>query len=361
MAKADIISRVQALIEKRYLLKPQTPVLAMISGGLDSVSLAYILHELHSRGAIGPLVLLHVNHKIRGVDANADAAFVDGFARHLDVPLFNCEVDVPFLVKTYGGNLEAVARRERYGAAYDALKSCSEHFSCQAKDIAVCTAHTANDRIENFYMRSIVGTGPGGLQGISHTSDIYGLHVVRPLLEEPRAALQAYVANRENAFVGSSKERWRHDVTNDDTNYFRAYIRKNIIPQAKEKNSQLEATLTRTMNAIAEEDAMLKSMVEDLIGAYVQPLGEDTYDGFLCRSDIKDQPQPLQKRIFYTLLKQMLGHEARIEQASIDACIEVMGVSGAVKNIQGNIALSYNKQGLRIEPMHALRARRKKE
>ena len=60
------------------------------------------------------------------------------------------------------------------------------------------------------------------------------------------------------------------------------------------------------------------------------------------------------------MLSLALGADARIESASIEACLAGLGQSGYVTNIQGDLAVSYNKQGLRIEPMGAFRARRKK-
>ena len=358
--KADIVSRVAALVQNRALPAPGKPVLAMVSGGLDSVSLAYILHELHAQELIGQPVILHVNHKIRGKFADEDANFVAGLAQYLDMPFFNCEVDIPALVASTGGNLEALARQERYTAARDAVQSCATHFSCNIEDVAVCTAHTASDRVENFYMRSIVGTGPGGLQGIHHESQIYGLHVVRPLLEESRTRLREYLESLENPYRGEQEELWREDVTNEDTHYFRAYVRKEIIPFAKKRNPQLEDTLSRTMNLIAEEDAMLQDMAQTLILDTVEHISEYEEDGFVCLPSFADAPVPLKKRAFYMLFKNMLGYDERIEQATIDACLRVFGVSGAVENVQNDTAISYNEQGLRVEPMQAFRRRRKK-
>ena len=59
------------------------------------------------------------------------------------------------------------------------------------------------------------------------------------------------------------------------------------------------------------------------------------------------------------MLSLALGRDARIETASIETCLDGLGKSGFVSNIQGNLAVSYNKNGLRIESMDAFRARRK--
>ena len=91
--------------------------LLMVSGGSDSTALAYIACELRERGALGQLAMLHVNHRLRGEDADEDARFVAQLAELLDVPLFSCEIDIAGEAQRTGENVEAVARRERYLAA----------------------------------------------------------------------------------------------------------------------------------------------------------------------------------------------------------------------------------------------------
>ena len=59
-------------IVERGLAGPRTPVLLMVSGGSDSTALAYLAADLHARGALGLLGILHVNHRLRGADADAD-------------------------------------------------------------------------------------------------------------------------------------------------------------------------------------------------------------------------------------------------------------------------------------------------
>ena len=76
-------------------------------------------------------------------------------------------------------------------------------------------------------------------------------------------------------------------------------------------------------------------------------------------------PKPLQRRAAHRLLKAMLGADERIDAASVEAVLAGFGATGApvggyVANIQGNLAVSANKKGVRVEPMAAFRARRKR-
>ena len=92
----------------------------------------------------------------------------------------------------------------------------------------------------------------------------------------------------------------------------------------------------------------------------VVPLGTSPAEGFLVSPALADSSLPLVRRVIDRVLSLMLGRDARVETSSIQACVDGLGKSGYVANIQGDIAVSYNRQGLRLEPMAAFRARRKK-
>lgn len=369
----SVLESMEAAIAAHDLARADTPVLLMVSGGSDSTALAYLACELRDRGAIGQLAMLHVNHQLRGEDADADAVFVSQLAELLDIPLFLCEIDIAREAERTGENVEAVARRERYLAANEALESLCLHASAPLADGRIFTAHTADDRIESFYMRSIVGTGPGGFRAMRYRNG----PVTRPLMDTSREDLRAYLAEREckGAPVACDNEGclWREDATNAHTDRFRAYVRHEIVPRAKERNPQLTSVLCRTMNLIADEDDMLESMTDKLLERYVQwveqheAIGIDYGAGFVLDPAFGGEPVPLQRRAAMRVLQLMLGGDARVETASIDAVLAAFddGAEGTprggyVANIQGDVAVSANKCGVRVEPMAAFRARRKR-
>ena len=158
---ANVLDRMRATIAERGLGDAESGVLLMVSGGSDSTALAYAAADLAKQKVIGPVAMLHVNHRLRGADADADQRFVQSLADLLSIPLFTCEVNIGRLADERGENVEAVARRERYLAANEALESMCRHEGVPLSTARVWTAHTQDDRVENFYMRSIVGTGPG--------------------------------------------------------------------------------------------------------------------------------------------------------------------------------------------------------
>ena len=235
--------------------------------------------------------------------------------------------------------------------------------------------------------------------------------VVRPLMDASREELRAYVEERERSGkpVACDAEGglWREDATNAHTDRFRAYVRHEIVPRAKERNPQLLDVLGRTMNLIADEDDFMESLAEDVAERCVAWLagdgaqGTDFGAGFVLAPSFGMEPLPLRRRVCLRALQSMLGPDARVETASVEAVLaafsggteEGSGEEGApaagpataggepagargvaragkaaagkplggyVANIQGDLAVSANKHGVRVEPMAAFRARRKR-
>ena len=373
--RKNVVESARCAIEQRGLAGASMPVLLMVSGGSDSTALAYVVRELSNVGVVGPLAMLHVNHCLRPGDADVDEAFVAKLAELLEIPLFNCRIDVAAQAAAEGGNVEAVARRERYVAANEALRSLCMHVGAPVAEGRIFTAHTADDRVENFYMRSMVGTGPGGFRSMKYQNG----PVTRPLLDVGREDLRDYLRFRRDAglpcVVDGQGNLWREDATNAHTDRFRAYVRHEVVPQVKARAPQLLDVLPRTMNLIADEDDMLEGMASELVEQHVEwtcalPGREPDYaEGAVISPAFGLIPVPLERRAVVQLLQAVLGPDARVEAASVDAVLaawqsagtpDARPIGGYVTNIQGNLAISANKQGVRIEPMATFRARRKK-
>ena len=362
------VDRAAVTLAERGLAGAQTPALLMVSGGSDSTALAYVACELRDRGMLGQLAMLHVNHCLRGKDADDDARFVARLSELLDVPLFSCSIDIAAEAVRTGENVEAVARRERYLAANEALESLCLHAAAPLADGRILTAHTADDRVESFYMRSIVGTGPGGFRAMRHRNG----PVVRPLLDASREELRDYLAQRERAGLPMARDEagalWREDATNAHTDRFRAYVRHEIVPRAKERNPQLLEVLVRTMNLIADEDDLLDDMAVEVERRSVSTLDpSDPRAGCVLAPELGAEPLPLARRVAVRALQRLLGADARVEAASVDAVLAAYDradggrpIGGYVANVQGDTAVSANKRGVRLEPMAAYRARRKR-
>ncbi len=391
---ADVVEKMRSTVSCRALATARDALLLMVSGGSDSTALAYAACELSRAGVLGPVRILHVNHQLRGADADADERFVCRLADILGVEFVSRRIDIGRIAREEGANVEAVARRERYRAAGEVLQAWLSDLAEEDErgDVAlggaarrgrILVAHTQDDRVETFFMRSIVGTGPGGFRAMRYENG----QVIRPLLDASREDLRQYVLDRAALGLPVARDDagalWREDATNAHTDLFRAYVRHEIVPLAKARNPKLLDTLCRSMNLIADEDDMLERAAYDVLCADVRwvfpdgshleafALGGAREAGLSDRScaclfvpAFCARPAPLRRRAIMRVLSHLLGPDARIETASVEAvmaaCEGGAPRSGYVANIQGDLAVSANKRGVLVEPMAVFRARRKR-
>lgn len=220
----------RALRAWRSLGSPAPGLLVAVSGGPDSVALLRALCAGRRTGD-GQIVAAHLNHLLRGADSDADEAFVAGLAVALGATSACHRLDVAALARAEGGNLEAVARRERYAWLAGVAQAHGLRF--------VATGHTASDQAETVLHRIVRGTGLEGLRGIAPRRRLAaGVELVRPLLGVTRAEVLAFLAE-----LGQQA---RHDASNDDPRFTRNRIRHELLPiLARDYNPRVEEVLAR--------------------------------------------------------------------------------------------------------------------
>ena len=232
---SHLIDRIRRYAAQQSLWSADTRVVAAVSGGADSVALFYLLQLLAASGDCQLAGLAHLHHHIRGTEADGDAALCRDLAARAGVPAVTGDADVPALATSAGVSLE-VAGREARQQFYREAKA-----TLNASRVAV--AHTLDDQAETVLLRLARGAGPLGLSGMAAQRD----HLVRPLLEVPRAELRSYL--RE---IGVT---WREDATNDDRAIPRNWVRHEVLPRLRELNAQADAALARAAG-ILRADAM---------------------------------------------------------------------------------------------------------
>ena len=239
----------------------RAPVVLMVSGGADSTALLVLaatsrLDIDDGRGqeriARERLHVLHINHQLRGIDAEEDEEFVRELSARYGIPCTVRRVDVTALAaKAHeaGGsadaNVENLGREARYSAAAQLANELSKEFGTPRSAARICTAHTANDRAETFFMNAIRGTGPAGLSSIPRRRN----RIVRPLLDRTHEELCDLL--RMRGIV------WREDETNNDTRYLRAYVRHEVMPVVERRNPRVTSSLAATCDILSDEDAYM--------------------------------------------------------------------------------------------------------
>src|SRR5690349_18113090 len=109
-----VLDRTRSFLQDAGLLG--TRGIVAISGGPDSVALAHLLVRLLKQGALTGVVLAHVNHRLRGLESDGDAAFIGTLEQTWRCPGLTLQtLTVDTATKARGDNLEKVARELRYG------------------------------------------------------------------------------------------------------------------------------------------------------------------------------------------------------------------------------------------------------
>jgi tRNA(Ile)-lysidine synthase len=214
-----LTERLLKTIRKQQSIRAGDRLAVAVSGGADSVALLCLLLELRSElGTV--LSVAHVNHKLRGEEADEDERFVAKLARQHRLELHACAASVDGShTSGVSSGIEAAARELRY--------SFFRQLAREAGVTKIATAHTLDDQAETVLLRIFRGTGIRGLSGIhprivfEDQGRAFG-EVVRPLLAFRRAALQEFLRER-----GQS---WREDSSNRDTAFLRNRARHRLLP-----------------------------------------------------------------------------------------------------------------------------------
>jgi len=257
MAYHSLLRKVITLQRKVKLIPPNSAILVAFSGGIDSSSLAVALQRLKEPLKIKRLALLHINHLLRGEESYRDENFARSFAQKYSLALFVERVDVPSLAKKRGGNIEAVAREERYRLFEEVRKR-------EGFDI-VATAHHLGDLVETIILWLTRGTGLEGLLGFEPMEG----NIIRPF----------YLATRQEIedFAKKQTIEWVEDSTNYDLSLARNRIRHRVVPELKAINPNLEESVLRMREILKEENELLEKLVQTAL----LKVKEEGREGFL--------------------------------------------------------------------------------
>lgn len=230
-------------------------VIVGLSGGADSMCLLHVLNEL--KNDFGFTVgAAHVNHLIRGEEAQRDENFVCDYCHKNNISIDVVRIDIPSISLQNGESVELTARKKRY-----------EYFDGLFCD-KIATAHSGSDRIETFLMNLSRGSGLNGLCSIPPVRD----KIIRPLIDVTRQEIEEYCLVNAIPYIT--------DSTNNCDEYTRNKFRLNVIPQLKAINSNFEANALRCINSLNIENDYIASSVKNELSSRVDSFGRLILDEF---------------------------------------------------------------------------------
>lgn len=257
---SSVLEKSKKAIDEYKMLENSNTVVVGLSGGADSVCLLHVLYTLKDEYNL-KLIASHINHGIRGEEAENDATFSKGVAKTLGVDFKLLKVDCVREARENGETTEEAGRRIRY-----------EFFTslCEDDTYKIATAHNSNDNLETVLFNIARGSALSGAKGIPPKRD----NIIRPLILCTRAEIEGYCKENNLSFVT--------DSTNLSDDYTRNRIRHNVLPELENVNSNVVEAFTRFSESVRVDDDYLDCVAENALQS--ASLGECSYNSELINS-----------------------------------------------------------------------------
>jgi tRNA(Ile)-lysidine synthase len=305
----SLLEKVASSIARHRMWEAGQKAGVAVSGGADSVCLLHVLHELAPRWNL-QLIVLHLNHGLRGRESEGDAEFVAQLARDLDL---TCEIRKTDL-RNNDGNLEQAAREARLAFFTDLM-------TAEVAD-RVALGHTRSDQAETVLFRFLRGAGTAGLAGIRPVTTT-GL--VRPLLEIDRTEIEQFL--RERGMT------WCEDSTNRSREFARNRIRHDLLPAlARDWNPAIAANLTQIADWAQAEESYWESEIDRLAERHLTVLE----NGFvlLKTESLQELPLAAARRLVRRAVESVKGDLRAIDFAHVNAILNLAGTTEGHGRIQ---------------------------
>jgi len=313
-----ILDRVKEYILNKNLINENEKILIAFSGGADSLALLLMLHALREELHI-ELGACHVNHMLRGKDAEEDEIFCSEVARKLSIPFYSIKKDVRGYAKKKGLSVEVAGRELRYAFFKDIMVN-HRYEKC-------ATAHHLDDQVETVLLNLMRGSGLNGLTGMSPKREEY----IKPILFLKKEELLAYLKEQ-------SMEP-REDDSNMESIYQRNKVRNKLIPYIRENfNEDFPETIWRMTDLLREDLDFIHEQVEKVKSEYVEKRKDNR---IVIRKEAFHQHKAVVSRLLFDAIESVKGNITDIEEV----------------HIRDMIALQKNETGKNIDIKDAVVAR----
>ncbi|MBR5535914.1 MAG: tRNA lysidine(34) synthetase TilS [Clostridia bacterium] len=237
-----MLTRVLETIKENSMLKAGDNVICAVSGGADSMALLCALYEIKDELGI-KVYAAHLNHSIRGDEAEGDYLFVKNFCQERGIELFYRKVDIPYLAIKMHKSEEEAGREERYRLFYESAEKLG--------GAKIATGHHKNDRAETVLFNLFRGSGARGMRGIPYKRD----NIIRPLLDISRRDTEKFLEQRGIL--------WREDATNKECIYSRNRIRLVILKEIEKLFPDAVEKIVSAAEAVRLDDEYLTHLARE--------------------------------------------------------------------------------------------------
>ena len=327
-----MLKTVQKFIDKHNMIQKGDRIVVGVSGGADSVCLFHVLLGLTPEYDL-TLFVVHVNHGIRGTEAEEDEAYVKELCLAHNISCDLIKADVKALAVREGLTEEEAGRKVRYKAFYD----CFHKNKCNK----IAIAHNRNDNAETILFHLFRGSGIKGLTGIPAVRE----EIIRPLLDTGREEIEG--------FLGENGISYQTDKTNLTQDYSRNKIRHQIISFAQEEiNKRAIEHIVGASKKLSEIDCYLEKNISSAYDTAVTYLEyNNAYE--INIEKLRQEDPVIQKGIIRKSLMGLSNWLKDVEALHIELILELAEKQvGKVINLPYGIlaARDYHTITLKIAP-----------
>ncbi len=253
-----MLEKIQETIAQNQLFLPTHKLLVAVSGGADSMILAYILTKQAYN-----ISIIHCNFQLRGEESDAEEEHVKTFAEKNNLPFFCKKLDTHAIVEATNESIQVVARNLRY-TFFEEIMAKENYDFC-------ALAHHADDQAETLFMSLLKGNSPQIWKAIPIKRGKY----VRPLLHIRKAEILEMAAQINLPFCTDSS-----NLKND---YSRNFTRNVVFPALSQLNVAFVNHLLAKNDLYTQQTDFIHLLLQKYISAenelyfapFVQDLGKD--------------------------------------------------------------------------------------
>lgn len=306
MDNKGLLEKVKSDINKNSLLDSGAKIVIGVSGGADSVCLLKVLLELKNDFDL-ELFVIHVNHRLRGQEADQEQAYVMELCKDLGIQSKSYGVNIRAVSKKQGISEEEAGRNVRYKIFSKALKNMSFDY--------IAVAHNRDDQAETVMLNLLRGTGLDGLCGIS----IKQGRIIRPLLNISRKEIEEYLTDNKISYCT--------DSSNISEEYTRNRIRNNLFPKIKELfDVDLSNNLYKLSALVRVERDYLENEAKkhySNVALSESILGSDKDEVVISASSLIILPIAIVKRIIRLAWERINSSRKNLEAVHVDQIISL--------------------------------------
>ena len=312
-------NKVIETIKKFNMLNNGENVVVGLSGGADSCALTHILARLSEKMDLH-ITAVHINHGIRGEEAERDERSAEEFCRRLNIEFIAYHCDIPSEAAKRGIGEEEAGRLVRYEKFYETAE--------KKNGAKTAVAHNMNDKAETLIMNLCRGAGMKGLAGIKPVSG----SIIRPLIFCTRDEIEKYCDDNNIEYCT--------DSTNLQNEYTRNKIRNILLPWLSENiNPAAAMNMANASELLREEEEYLESKAQE----QYKKLLKDSGDGFvsLNADGLASEHGVIRRRVLRIALRSLRPDMRDFGRKHTESAEDIlMGDTGRRISLPGGITVS---------------------